>query len=172
MKWGHRPIHVLPKALELLWGTLQIKWVHLTLEHILQIGLLTDPKFSINKMNGEDRGGRCTHHSQEKTFCSRNSIMMSVIYDYKMLTSFLSWFLCILRITWFNIPLLMLYPSVCAWLVTQLCPTLWGPLDCSPPGSSFYGILQARILERVAMTSPRGLPDPGIKPTSPASPVL
>ena len=29
----------------------------------------------------------------------------------------------------------------------QLWPTLWDPVDCSPPGSSFHGILQARILE-------------------------
>ena len=29
----------------------------------------------------------------------------------------------------------------------QLCPTLCNPMDCSPPGSSFHGILQARILE-------------------------
>ena len=32
-------------------------------------------------------------------------------------------------------------------LVTQLCPTLCDPMDCSPPGPSVYGISQARILE-------------------------
>ena len=32
----------------------------------------------------------------------------------------------------------------------QLCPTLCDPKDGSPPGSSIPGILQARILERVA----------------------
>ena len=31
-------------------------------------------------------------------------------------------------------------------LVTQSCPTLYDPLDCSLPGSSVHGILQARIL--------------------------
>ena len=36
-------------------------------------------------------------------------------------------------------------------LVTQLCPTLGGPVDCSPPGSSVPGILQARIPQWVAM---------------------
>ena len=35
---------------------------------------------------------------------------------------------------------------VCAKLL-QLCPTLCDPVDCSPPGSSVHGILQARILE-------------------------
>ena len=33
----------------------------------------------------------------------------------------------------------------------QSCLTLCDPMDCSPPGSSVHGILQARILERVAM---------------------
>ena len=32
----------------------------------------------------------------------------------------------------------------------------WDPIDCSPPGSSVHGILQARILEWVAMSSSRG----------------
>ena len=32
-------------------------------------------------------------------------------------------------------------------LVTQSQPTLFNPMDCSPPGSSVHGILQARILE-------------------------
>ena len=35
-------------------------------------------------------------------------------------------------------------------------------MDCSPPGSSVHGILQARILEWVALPSPGGLPDPGV----------
>ena len=35
----------------------------------------------------------------------------------------------------------------------QLCPTLCGPMDCSPSGSSVLGIFQARILEWIAMPS-------------------
>ena len=31
--------------------------------------------------------------------------------------------------------------------VTQSCPTLSDPMDCSPPGSSAHGIFQARVLE-------------------------
>ena len=34
--------------------------------------------------------------------------------------------------------------------ITQSCPTLCGPMDCSPPGSSVHGILQARIYCRQA----------------------
>ena len=41
-------------------------------------------------------------------------------------------------------------------LVAQLCPTLCDPLDCIPPGSSIHGNFQARILERVAISSSRG----------------
>ena len=35
--------------------------------------------------------------------------------------------------------------------VTQLCPTLHDPMDCSLPGSSIHGIFQARVLEWVAI---------------------
>ena len=45
-------------------------------------------------------------------------------------------------------------------------------MDCSSPGSSVHGILQARILEWVAMLSSRGLPNLGIKPTSLRPPAL
>ena len=45
--------------------------------------------------------------------------------------------------------------TACA-LVAQSRLTLCDPTDCSPPGSSVHGILQARILEWVAMPSPRG----------------
>ena len=54
--------------------------------------------------------------------------------------------------------------------VAQSCPTLCDPVDCSPPSSSVHGILQARILEWVAISFSRGSSrsDPGIKPRSPA----
>ena len=39
----------------------------------------------------------------------------------------------------------------------QLCATLCDPMDCSPPGSSVHGILQARILEWVVVSSSRGI---------------
>ena len=44
----------------------------------------------------------------------------------------------------------------CHFVVTKSCLTLCNPMDCSPPGSSVLGILQARILEWVAMPSSRG----------------
>ena len=42
----------------------------------------------------------------------------------------------------------------------QLCITLSDPMDCSPPGSSVHGILQARILEWVALSPSRGSSPP------------
>ena len=45
--------------------------------------------------------------------------------------------------------------------VVQLCPTLWDPMDCSPLGSSVHGVLQAGILEWVAIS--KGSSWPGIK---------
>ena len=57
--------------------------------------------------------------------------------------------------------------------VIQSCPTLCDLMDCSPPGLSVHGILEARILEWVAMLSSRGsLPNSGIEPTSLVSPAL
>ena len=42
----------------------------------------------------------------------------------------------------------------------QSCPTLCNPMDCGLPGSSVRGILQARILEWVAVSSSRGSSQP------------
>ena len=45
---------------------------------------------------------------------------------------------------------------MCIGLVTSVSLTLCNPMDCSPPGSSVHGILQARMLEWVVMPSSRG----------------
>ena len=45
-------------------------------------------------------------------------------------------------------------------------------MDCSLPGSSVLGILQAGVLECVAISFSRDLPDPGFGPTSLVSPAL
>ena len=45
-------------------------------------------------------------------------------------------------------------------LVVQQCPTLWDPMDCSPPGSSVREILQTRILEWVAILFSRASSQP------------
>ena len=54
--------------------------------------------------------------------------------------------------------------SIVVWFMyaqsLQLCPTLCNPMNCSLPGSSVHGILQARILEWVAMLSSKRLFQP------------
>ena len=49
-------------------------------------------------------------------------------------------------------------------LVTQLCLTLCGPMDCSPPGSSAHGLLQQESWSRLPFPSPGDLPHPGLNP--------
>ena len=44
--------------------------------------------------------------------------------------------------------------------VLQLCLTLRDPVDCRPPGSSVHGVLQARILEWIAIPFIRGSSQP------------
>ena len=48
------------------------------------------------------------------------------------------------------------------------CPTLCGPMDCSPPASSVLGVFQARIQERIAISCSRGSSQPRDPTASPA----
>ena len=63
-------------------------------------------------------------------------------------------------------------PQPPAFVLSCFSPTLRDPMDYGLPGSSVHGILQARILEWVAMPSSRGSSDPGIEPASFTSPAL
>ena len=60
--------------------------------------------------------------------------------------------------------------SMCACSVAKSCLTLWESVDCSLQGSSVHGILQARVLEWVAISTSKGSSHPGIEQESPASP--
>ena len=64
--------------------------------------------------------------------------------------------------------LYMLELSHWVWFYLLSRVQLLRPHGRSPPGSSAHGILQARILEWVAISSSRDLPDPGIACRSPA----
>ena len=68
----------------------------------------------------------------------------------------------------FFFPFKLYLIPVCECLIAQLCPTLCNPVDCSPPGPSVHGILQARILEWLPFPPPGDLPNPEIKPRLPA----
>ena len=60
---------------------------------------------------------------------------------------------------------------MCAKLV-QSCPTLCDPMECNPPGSSVHGILQARIMDWIAMPSFRGSSPPRDQTQVSMSPAL
>ena len=58
------------------------------------------------------------------------------------------------------------------WMLTQSCPTLCGPMHYSSPGSSVHGILQAGMVESVAILFSTGYSGSRIRPTSLTSPAL
>ena len=67
-------------------------------------------------------------------------------------------------LVYFNIHLSQGIFCICV-LVAQLCLTLCIPMACSPPCSSVHGILQARVLELVAISFSRGIfPTQGLNP--------
>ena len=49
---------------------------------------------------------------------------------------------------------------LCVCSIAQSCPTLWNPMDYSPPGSSVHEIFHARILEWILISSSRGSSQP------------
>ena len=61
----------------------------------------------------------------------------------------------------------VVFSFVVVWLLTHV-QLFCDPMDYSPPGFSVHGILQVRILECLAISSPGDLPDFGIEPESPA----
>ena len=59
-----------------------------------------------------------------------------------------------------ELPVVCVCVCVCVRVRAQSCLTHCDPMDCSPPGSSVHGTLQARILEWVAISSSRGSSPP------------
>ena len=91
---------------------------------------------------------------------TREVLIVVLVYDFEMTTGIEYIFIYLLSIfLHFFVPaqesFLFFYCSVLflfvCMLVTQSCPTLCDPTDCSPPGFSVHGILQARILEWIAI---------------------
>ena len=62
--------------------------------------------------------------------------------------------------------------SLCMHAVISVVSDSLQSYDCSTPGSSVHGILQARILEWLLGFPPGDLPNPGIEPASLMSPAL
>ena len=102
----------------------------------------------------------CFHHRNVQHFC----LLLKLISCFLLRTSPLS---CRIPFYILNISLLsdIWFVNIFSHSVnclgdsevSQSCPTLCNPMDyCSPPGSSVHGILQAGILEWVAISFSRG----------------
>ena len=71
------------------------------------------------------------------------------------------WTLCLLGLLHWQVESLAPAPlSVCSEVVTQSCPTLCDPMDCTLQGSSVHGIFQAQVLEWVDISFSRGSSPP------------
>ena len=74
------------------------------------------------------------------------------------------------RKTNINIRNISCSPPACVH--AQSWPTLWDPMDCSPPDFSFHGISRQEHWSGLPFPAPGYIPNPGIEPTSLAPPVL
>ena len=84
----------------------------------------------------------------------KGKILSHILFHYGLLQDieYISLCYCCRVLLFIYLKYSSLYMKKVKVLVTQLCPTLCSPMECSPPGSSVHGILQARILEWVAIS--------------------
>ena len=87
------------------------------------------------------------------------------IWDFRVPVAYFPW--TVFVVLPYKVHLVTVYLKIALYFVcvcadSQWCPTLCDPMDWSPPGSSVHGILQARILEWVAISSSRGSSRPRV----------
>ena len=144
-----------------------------SVEHsLLELFWQLSEKCSWSPHPGSGTERASSHLSQWETLLSLLLDFIILIYFGFVLGSGFSWSRWTLRAPREKACPPISVPCVCTCEVAQLCPTLCHSMDGSPPGSSVHGILQARILEWVAISSSRGSSNPGIEPTSLISPAL
>ena len=100
----------------------------------------------------------CQRISRERSVIFLNSVSQSkyLLYNLPLVCKLPSCSsICFLKnFLWENVICYPILLSICS--VAQLFPTLCKPIDCSPPGPSVHGILQARILEQISIPFSRG----------------
>ena len=111
-----------------------------------------------------------THHPRKSTCFGFTSERLSAFPGVSLIgPAFILWS-CWLPVTclrglresgcrswWFIVMFKIEILRICHWSeVTQSCPTLCDPMDCSPPGFYIHGGFQARVLEWVAISFSRG----------------
>ena len=101
-------------------------------------------------------------YSQVIQLCTHFFRSFPVIVYYKILKSFLC----------YTVVLVVYLFYICACSSTQSCSTLCDPMGCSLPNIPFHGTFQQGDWSRLPFSPPGHLPDPGIEPSFPESPVL
>ena len=102
--------------------------------------------------------GSCSHNDNTtKYYCIHTVLELNLQFFFNSLLSYPKYLMLMLLQIMF---LKLHFPTIYFQYeseseVTQSCLILCDPVDCSPPGSSVYGILQARILEWVAISFSR-----------------
>ena len=117
--------------------------------HLFAISWTIAPKAPLSRGFASPRGFKRIRHD----LATKQQLYIYIIYIYKYIPFHIL----------FHYGLLLnmnIDPYVIQLLVAQSCPTLCEPMDCSPPGSSVHGIVQARILEWVAVSFSRGSSQP------------
>ena len=105
---------------------------------------------------GKQSSGLCWNHYPYKPIFLCLATWIDLLWSHQF---FFSKTDCLSKLIYVNFQLCLSFiPRVlCVYvLVSQSCLTLCDSMDCSPPGSSVHGILQARILEWVAIPFSRG----------------
>ena len=90
-----------------------------------------------------------------QTYSGLNNSFVAISMGCSMFTCFVAFVHLRGRVN----PLCRVFLCCAVFSRSGVSDSLW-PVDCSPPGSSVHGILQARTLEWVAMPSSRGSPQP------------
>ena len=98
-------------------------------------------------------------HVWEWPWVRGTQLNCDIFTDRKKLWDNSCWvWVCLLFLFWYAEGQAGILVPQSEWVKLLSCVRLYDPMDCSPPGSSVHGILQARILEWVAI-----VPQPGIK---------
>ena len=119
--------------------------------------------YHLRPNKGERVWGSWGEEGDEKTSRGKvaRKITINLFFSKMMFSKFcyadLHWWWELLRVLLF---LGWARKHTCLFSLTQLCPTLCDPINWSSPGSSVHGILQASILEWVAIFSSRGSSQP------------
>ena len=102
------------------------------------------------KNTRQERGERCTNTILTSDLDSNQRLLKTLLQKYIQEKEI-----------WQSDRLIRLEENVCVHAKSlQSCPILCAPMDCSPTGSSVHGILLARMLEWVALSSSRGSSQP------------